>query len=452
MIPPETTLPVSAPAFASAPATPSAPPPLRRNLQFQALWIGMTSSTLGVSVADIAYPLVILTMTGSPARAGLFAAVQALGMLAAGLPAGSLADRFDSRLIVLVTETCRTIVTTAVVIALITGWLSFPLLLAAGVLLGIGQAVCSTARTLLLRAIVPSEQLSGALAQDQVRTNGAAMAGPALGGALYSVRALAHAVPFVFTAASFIIALATTFLLPSHMENGHTEHGPQAHGQAAQDQHGDGDEHAPGQAPSPAARGGMLAGVRMLWGHPVLRATMILFMIVNTLGAGLELILIVLLRHQGVPASEIGLALGIGTAGGIAGIPLIKILHRLRPGVLMLSICLLLIPIFALLSLPFGPWWAAGLLFTGLLCIPAAQVSIDVLVIRQAPAEQRGRVIAAFMTLVGLGIPAGLAGCGLLLQYLPAQAAMLILAAILAVGVAYCSTKRELWQARWPAN
>src|SRR5580693_7710 len=60
------------------------PLPLWRNLQFQTLWIGTSASTLGVSVADIAYPLTVLAITRSPAMAGLFAAVQAIGMLMAG--------------------------------------------------------------------------------------------------------------------------------------------------------------------------------------------------------------------------------------------------------------------------------------------------------------------------------------------------------------------------------
>ena len=177
---------------------------------------------------------------------------------------------------------------------------------------------------------------------------------------------------------------------------------------------------------------------------------MILIAIVNTVGVGLDLILIVLLRHERVSSSEIGLALGIAYAGSIAGIPLIKVLHRLRPGVLMLGIAFLLIPIFALLTLPFGPWWAAGLLFVALLFLPAVQVAVEVLGIKQTPEEQRGRVAAAFMTLIALGVPVGLGGCGLLLQFLPAQAAMLTLAAILAVGAGDCATKRGLWQARWP--
>jgi predicted MFS family arabinose efflux permease len=430
------------PDTADPPPAPAASPlsyasrPLWRNLRFQALWIGMTSSTLGVAVADIAYPLAILTMTGSPARAGLFAAVQAIAMLAAGLPAGSLADRFDPRTIVLVTEACRVAVTAAVVLALAAGWLSLPLLLAAGTLLGIGQATCATARTLLLRSVVANEQLTTALAQDQVRTNGAAMAGPAVGGALYAVRALAHAAPFVFTAVSFMLALATTAFLPrrERRQPRPDDRQPDDHTSAAD-----------------LAPGGMLAGVRVLWDHPVLRAAMILIMIVNTLGAGLDLIVIVLLRHQSVPSTEIGLALGAGYAGGIAGIPVIKILHRLRPGVMLLTICLVVVPVLALLAVPLGPWWAAGLLFIALLGIPSVQVAMDILVIRQAPAEQRGRVVAAFMTLIGLGLPIGLAGSGLLLQYVPAQAAMLTLAAILAAAVAYSATRRELRHAPWPA-
>ena len=186
--------------------------PLWRNLQFQTLWIGATTSTLGVSVADIAYPLTILAITRSPAMAGLFAAVQALGMLLAGLPAGVLADRYDSRTIVICAEAARAVVTGAVAVALIMGYRSLPVLFAAAALLGIGQAVKGSAQMLLLRSVVPAEQLTQALAQDEVRMNGAALAGPALGGALYAVRALAHAIPFLFTAGSFAAALVSAIL------------------------------------------------------------------------------------------------------------------------------------------------------------------------------------------------------------------------------------------------
>ena len=411
------------------------PLPLRRNLRFQTLWIGMTASTVGVSVADVAYPLIILAMTGFPALAGLFAAVQAVGMLVSGLPAGSLADRYDSRTIVIATEAARTAVAAGVVVALVAGWLSLPLLLAAAALLGVGQAVKGAAGLLLMRSVVAPEQLTRALTQDEVRMNGAALAGPAIGGALYGVHALAHALPFIFTAGSFLVALATAALMAFVPG--------QPRGVRVQ---------PTDQPADTAGSGGMLAGLRTLWDQPVLRAATMLIMFVNTIGAGLDLVIIVILRHQAVPPSMIGLALGLGAAGGLAGAPLVGVLHRLRPGVLMLGMCLLDVLILGLLAVPFGPWWVAGLLFIVMLGVPALRVMVDILVIRQAPPEQRGRVVAALMTLIGLGIPAGLAGCGLLLQYLPAQAAMLVLAAIEAAGVAYCSTKRQLRQARWPAD
>jgi predicted MFS family arabinose efflux permease len=419
----------------------TAPPPLRRNLRFQLLWIGMTTSSLGVSVADIAYPLAILAITGSPARAGLFAAVQMIGTLLAGLPAGSLADRYNPRTIVIVAQACRAAVTAVVTIALITGWLSLALLLIAAVLLGAGAAAGNPAAMLLLRSVVPNEQLNTALAQDQVRANGAQLAGPPLGGALYSIRALSHAAPFLFTAASFVVSVVTAVALKALPGAGRAL--DQALDQASPAAQGPDDRQK--------RDGGMLAGLRALWGHPLMRPALVLILLVNTIGAGLDLIVIVLLRHQGVPSVQIGLALGVGSAGGIAGIVLVKVLHRLRPGVVLLIPCVSFGPAVLLLAVPFGPWWVAAILFTVTLSVPAALVALDMVVLRQAPAGQRGRIVAALMTMMTLGAPIGMVGCGLLLQYLAAQPALLVLAAVLAVGLSYCATRRALWQAPWPS-
>jgi len=395
--------------------------PLRRNLRFQTFWTGSVSATLGQAVGDIAYPLAIVTMTGSPGKAALFSAVQIAGMLVVGLPVGSLADRYDSRRLALVAYAICTTVACVVAIALAGRWLTLPLLVAAALVLGASQALSGATNILLLRSIVPGEQLTLALTQDEVRINGATLAGPALAGALYGLH---HVAPFTFTAGAFFLALTATALLPA----GRARPAPSAE----------------------AAEGGMLAGIRELWGQPVLRAAMMLIMGLNTVGAGLELVVIVILRHQAVPSYAIGLALGIGAAGGLAGAPLVKVLHRLPPGVLLLAVCGIEVPVFLLLAVPFGPWWAAGVLFAGLLGVPSLRVLFDILVIRQAPPERRGRVVAAAMTLIALGMPVGIAGCGLLLQYLPAQTAMLTLAAGMAVVAAYGLSRPELRHARWP--
>ncbi len=448
----------AAPDLAPAGAPP-APVPLRRNLQFQTIWIGSAASTLGVAVADVAYPLAILAVTGSPGRAGLFAAVQALGVLLAGLPAGQLADRWSPRLILIISETCRALVTVIIVIALVMGWLSFPLLIASALLLGIGQPLTSTARMLLVRSAVPKEQLTSALTQDEVRINGAALAGPPVAGFLYAVRALAHSAPFIFTAASFLFSVLSALLIRIGPDRGMPAGRPGAEEMAAGRPGAAETEGSPGAAETAAdeaagdradPRSGMLAGIRTLLGDPVLRAATLLITAVNTFGVGLDLIAVVILRDQSVSSAMIGVALAGGAVGGLAGAPLVRPLHRLRPGVLLLTVCALQVPVFVLLAMVNGPWWMAGLLFASMLGVPAIRVLFDVLILRQAPAAERGRVVGAVMTLFALGMPVGFALAGLLLQFLPASTAMLILAAALALGMACCGARRELWLARWP--
>ena len=154
------------------------PVPLWRNLQFQTLWLGQAASSLGAGVANVAYPLAILALTGSPGRAGLFAAVETAGMAIGALPGGQLADRYDRRSIVVLAETVRALATTVVAVGLIMGWLSLAVLIATAAILGVGQAVTGAARNPLLRTVVPDGQLTAALTQDEVRQSGAALAGP----------------------------------------------------------------------------------------------------------------------------------------------------------------------------------------------------------------------------------------------------------------------------------
>jgi predicted MFS family arabinose efflux permease len=280
-----------------------------------------------------------------------------------------------------------------------------------------------------------------------VRQNGAALAGPPVAGALYGITVLSHAVPFLATAMAFVVsmlaAVAMKVMPGGYRANAAGQPGSRAAGPAAGSDAGS--AGAAGKSES-----GMLAGIRVLWSAPFLRATMLLIMIANMAGVGLDLAVIVILRQHHVASTTIGLALGAGAVGGLAGAPLVKVLHRLQPGILLLGMGILWIPVFALLAIPFGPWWVAGLLFIGMLGVPSLRVLLDVLILRQAPDEQRGRLVAAVMMLISVGMPIGMAGTGLLLQWLPAQTAMLVLVAVLALGVGYCSTKREVWRARWP--
>src|SRR6516165_492833 len=102
---------------------------LRRNRNFHLLWAGSAVSLLGLEGADIAYPLVILAITGSAGWAGLFGAIQLTSALAAGLPAGDLLDRYDCRRVLMLAEGLRLMVTAGVAAGLAIGALRLPYIL-----------------------------------------------------------------------------------------------------------------------------------------------------------------------------------------------------------------------------------------------------------------------------------------------------------------------------------
>ena len=61
------------------------------------LWTGQAVSVLGSRVSSIAYPLLVLALTRSPAQAGLVGFAGTLPYLLFQLPAGGLVDRWNRK-------------------------------------------------------------------------------------------------------------------------------------------------------------------------------------------------------------------------------------------------------------------------------------------------------------------------------------------------------------------
>ena len=67
--------------------------PLRRNRDFMLLQAATLLSSAGSQMTVIAYPLLVLALTGSPAKAGIVAFTRLLAMALFALPAGLAAAR-----------------------------------------------------------------------------------------------------------------------------------------------------------------------------------------------------------------------------------------------------------------------------------------------------------------------------------------------------------------------
>ncbi|MFJ1551780.1 MFS transporter [Streptomyces sp. NPDC088246] len=396
----------------------SDPVPLRRNRGFQLLWTGSAFSTLGLETADMAFPLLVLAVTRSPAAAGIAGAVQMTTALVLGLPAGELADRFDRRALLLVVESLRAVAIGSIVLAQVTHHLVLAHLLAVALVMGAMRPLSATARMLLIRSVVPPEQLTAALTREEVRISGASLAGPPLGGMLF---ALGRVVPFLVTTLTFVVSISCVSLMRS---------------QAAADKADKANEADRTQPDASSAVRRMLSGTVVMWRNPLLRRTTLFTAVMNAASAPVVLIVVVQLQHQGISSGLIGVATAGLALGGLAGAALVTRLHRLSPATLMLGQAGSVAVLLCLLGLSLGPWWAAAVLFLLMLGVPAMRVLVDIVMFRQVPDEQRGRVVAAVMTLWGLGAAAGTLLAGVLLDFVSPLAILIAIAA--ALGVVFC--------------
>ncbi|MFJ6617009.1 MFS transporter [Kitasatospora sp. NPDC091335] len=408
------------------PPAPAPPPlvPLRRNLRFQALWAGQASATLGMVIGDTAFPLLVLALTGSSTAAGAFGAVQMATTLLLGVHGGVVADRVDRRRVLIAADGARLLALASVPAALAFGPPNLVHLLLVAAVIGATVSYSGPVRLLALRSVVPPEQLSQALAQDEARMSGAALAGPPLAGFLFG---LGRAVPFLGAALASLLALAAALVVrfPSPHESG---------------------------TAGRSAGGNALAGFRVLAASPLLRTALAVLLVINLTGAALLLPVMVLLREHGTGSAGIGLALAGEAVGALAGTVLVARLHRLAgPGVLLLAVAWSAVPVPLAPLLPGGAPTVFAALFVFGAGVPSLRVMLDLLVFRQVPDALRGRVIAATMTLLTAGMPAGTFVAGLLLDRSSPATVLVAISALLAAALLAATASPTLRRATWPA-
>ncbi|HEY1175567.1 MAG TPA: MFS transporter [Phytomonospora sp.] len=266
--------------------------PLRKNRDFQILWSAQAMSGLGSTVSGIAYPLLILALTGSATYAGLMGTLEMVFLLLATLPAGVFADRFDRRKIMVGCDVVRAVVLGAMAVLVLTDRAAIWMILVAGSLTSIGDGLFNPAAGGALKQLVPASQLAAAAAAREGRNAAAAMVGPPLAGVLFTV---GRAVPFLFDALSYLVGAAALLFIrrPFQRERGA--------------------EHA-----EPMWKGAT-AGFVFIFGNPVLRALMSWAVLMNMAFAGVPLVLIAHATKVGANTALTGLVITLLGAGVLLG-------------------------------------------------------------------------------------------------------------------------------------
>ena len=410
---------------------------LRGNRALNLIYAGSFTAYTGVAITDVVYPLLVLGFTGKPLLAGLFGTIQFTAMLISSIPAGSFVDRHDRRRVLIASEVVRTLLATVLAVTLAGGhvWLVEVYFVAA--LIGATQPLAN-ARTLTLRTVAPKAGLTKALSIQQGVMAVAQVAGPAIGAALYAID---RSLPFVAIAVG--MAVSALCALAMRVDARPEPRRPQHSDDTGTDIDAGTNADAPKEGP--------FTGLRIIWNNPVMRATLLFIMLMNLIGVPLDLVLIVQAEHEGVPTHYVGLILAAFAAGGILGAPFIPRLHALlRPGQLLAGFGLIVTVALAMTALPFGGFWMAGWITAAGFVIPAAQVLVDVLILQQVPDQQRGRVLSAGMTFIGLGMPLSAAFGGSLLQAFSPATVLIGAAAAMSCVTLFALCQRALRTSRWP--
>ena len=354
------------------PEPPGRPPGLWRNRDFNLLWSGQCLSDLGTAMSDLALPLLVLQLTGSPARAGLVGTVGLAVAMVCRLPAGVLADRFDRRRLLLVCDAVRLVGYAALAWAVMAKAATLPVILAVVVAGAAATAVFSTTEFAAVRALVHPDHIVTAVARNEARSYGTSLAGPPLGGLLFG---LGRALPFFGNALSYLLSLSAVLAIRRPLQQSRADSGV---GPAERADGGDGAAGASGvdgtdvsdtdeQAGADGDHGtaAWQGGLRFVFANPFLRSLIAIATPLNMAFTGMIFALTISLRRAGVPPAVIGLATSIIGVGGLLGALLAPALQRrLRLPPLIMLIC----------------WSAAALMGISVLLSPGVAAAVPLAV------------------------------------------------------------------------
>lgn len=189
--------------------------PLRHDRDFRWLWAGQAVSGIGNQVTRIALPYQVYVLTHSTLAIAALAAFQLVPLLVFALGAGALADAFDRRRLLLMTQVGQAAGTAALAVLALQPAPSLAAIFAVAAVMASLGAIGHPASASAVPRLVPPDRLPAAIALNQLSFQASSIIGPAIGGILLATVGVAGAYGLdVLTFAASIVALIAIRPLP----------------------------------------------------------------------------------------------------------------------------------------------------------------------------------------------------------------------------------------------
>jgi hypothetical protein len=370
------------------------PASLWRNREFVLLEAGRLLSNVGTGATTIAYPLLVLALTHSPAKAGIVGFARLIPSALFSLVAGVVADRYNRKRLMIGADCARAAAVGGLATLILLDRAPFwPIPLVAFVE-GTGAVFFGVASAGALKAVVPRRQLPGAVGAQRARASAVQLAAPPAGGALFAV---GRAVPFVADSISYVFSIVSLLAMRTPFQEQR-------------------------EVDTSRIRAQIAEGFRFLWNHPFIRATTFVYALGNVVIPAVLLVVIVVGRRQGLSSTEIGGLMslfGVCLLAGALASPLFRRTFSMRT--------IILIELWAALGTGlFLIWPNVWVLIVGILPQAVAMPVTDSVVVgyRVAVTPERllGRAESVRSNIARLIDPLGPLVAGLLLSVVSARA------------------------------
>src|SRR3954469_19593456 len=223
---------------------------------YRLYFVGQFVSMTGTWMQSLAQGWLVLRLTDNDASAlGIVVALQFLPVLLAGAWGGVIADRFDKRRTLMITQTAMAIFAGGLAVVTIAGVVTYWMVCLSALLLGCANAIDNPTRQAFVSEMAGADTLANAVALNSAMFNAARIIGPAVGGLIITLVGVGPC--FAYNAVSFIgMIVALSMMRPDELFRGE---------------------------PIPRKKGQIREGLSYAWHEPTLRSTLILVAVVGTL-------------------------------------------------------------------------------------------------------------------------------------------------------------------------
>lgn len=259
---------------------------------FRRFFVGMAVSATGQWLQLVAQGWLVLQLTGDGVALGTVTALQFLPILLGGAMGGVVADRFDKRRVLAVTQSSAAVLAIALGTAVALDRATIGLVYAMAFALGCVNAVDNPTRRAFIAELVPTTHVTNAVSLNTTVMTSARIVGPALAGLLIGTIGLAPC--FWLNGASFVaVLLALWRIRPDDLHRG---------------------------APTRRAPGQVRAGLRYAAGHADVRLALVMVGLVSTAAFNYQVVVPLLAeRTFGGDAATFGLLLSATSVGSLLG-------------------------------------------------------------------------------------------------------------------------------------